>query len=84
MNFSNNISGPEAIKVVGWETLETWRAKFKAKTMYKVLNNLASSLLAELFEHKRNITKHYLRGSSTSLQLPQSKTEKQKKSLRQS
>jgi hypothetical protein len=23
MNFSNNISGPEAIKAVGWETLET-------------------------------------------------------------
>jgi hypothetical protein len=49
------------------------------KTMYKVLNNLAPSSLAELFEHKRNITKHALRSSSTSLQLPQPKTEKLKK-----
>ena len=35
MNFSNDISGPEAIKALGWENLETRRAKFKAKTMYK-------------------------------------------------
>ena len=70
MNFNNYISGPEAIKALGWETLETRRAKFKAKTMYKVLNNLALSSLAELFEHKRNITKYDLRVSSTSLQLP--------------
>jgi hypothetical protein len=47
--------------------------------MYKVLNNLAPSSLAKLFEHKTNITKHDLRGSSTSLQLPQPKTEKLKK-----
>ncbi len=81
MNFSNDISGPEAIKALGWESLETRRAKSKAKTMYKVLNNLAPSSLAELFEHKRNITKYDLRGSSTSLQLPQPKTEKLKKSF---
>ena len=81
MNFSNDISGPEAIKALGWESLETRRAKSKAKTMYKVLNNLAQSSLAELFEHKRNITKYDLRGSSTSLQLPQPKTEKLKKSF---
>ena len=82
MNFSNDISGPEAIKALGWESLETRRAKCKAKTMYKVLNNLAPSSLAELFEHKRNIiTKYDLRGSSTSLQLLQPKTEKLKKSL---
>ncbi len=81
MNFSNDISGPEAIKALGWESLETRRAKSKAKTMYKVLNNLALSSLAELFEHKRNITKYDLRGSSTSLQLPQPKTEKLKKSF---
>ena len=81
MNFGNDISGPEAIKAVGWETLETRRAKSKAKTMYKVLNNLAPSSLAELFEQKRNITQYDLRGSSTSLQLPQPKTEKLKKSF---
>ena len=49
--------------------------------MYKVLNNLAPSSLAELFEQKRNITQYDLRGSSTSLQLPQPKTEKLKKSF---
>ena len=81
MNFGNDISGPEAIKALGWETLETRRAKSKAKTMYKVLNNLAPSSLAELFEQKRNITQYDLRGSSTSLQLPQPKTEKLKKSF---
>ena len=27
MNFSNDISGPEAIKALGWESLETRRAK---------------------------------------------------------
>ena len=37
--------------------------------------------LAELFERKRNITKYDLRGSSTSLQLSQPKTEKLKKSF---
>ena len=81
MNFGNDISGPEAIKALGWETLETRRVKSKAKTMYKVLNNLAPSSLAELFEQKRNITQYDLRGSSTSLQLPQPKTEKLKKSF---
>ena len=44
-----------------------------------MLNNLAPSSLAELFEQKRNIIQYDLRGSSTSLQLPQSKTEKLKK-----
>ena len=33
MKFSNDIPGPEAIKVLGWEKLETRRAKSKAKTM---------------------------------------------------
>ena len=47
--------------------------------MYKVLNKLASSPLEKLFEHKRNITQYNLRGSSSSLQLPQPKTEKLKK-----
>ena len=81
MNFSYDVSGPKAIKALGWETLETRRAKFKAKTMYKVLNNLAPSSLAELFGHRSNITRYDLRGSSTSLQLPQPKPEKLKKSF---
>ena len=81
MKFSNDIPGPEAIKVLGWEKLETRRAKSKAKTMYKVLNKAAPSLLVKLFKHKKEITQYDLRGSSTSLQLPQPKTEKLKKSF---
>ena len=50
--------------------------------MYKVLNDLAPSLLATLFVRKlRNITEYDLRGSSTSLQLPLPKTENLKKSF---
>ena len=49
--------------------------------MYKVLNKLAPSPRGKLFEHKRNITQYNLRESSTSLQLPQPKTEKLKKSF---
>ena len=81
MNFSNDIPGPEALNALGWENLVTRRAKTNAKTMYKVLNKLAPSPLEKLFEHKRNITQYDLRGSSTSLQLPQPKTEKLKKSF---
>ena len=81
MKFSNDIPGPEAIKVLGWEKLETRRAKSKAKTMYKVLNKAAPSSLVKLFKHKKEIIQYDLRGSSTSLQLPQPKTEKLKKSF---
>ena len=78
MNFSNDIPGPEALNALGWENLATRRAKTKAKTMYKVLNKLAPSPLGK---KKRNITQYNLRGSSTSLQLPQPKTKKLKKSF---
>ena len=49
--------------------------------MYKVLNGLAPSSLADLFVPKSNITEYDLRGSNTSLQLPHPKTEKLKKSF---
>ena len=64
MNMGYNIPGMEAINALGWETLETRRAKSKVKQMYKVLNGLAPSSLAALFVHKRNITEDDLRGSS--------------------
>ena len=41
MNFSNDIPGPEVLNALRWENLVTRRAKTKAKTMYKVLNELA-------------------------------------------
>ena len=37
MNFSNDIPGPEAIKALGWEKLETRRTKSKTETVYKTL-----------------------------------------------
>ena len=81
MNSRNDISGPEAIKALEWDKLETRRAKSKAKTMYKVLINLAPSSLVKLFKYKKEFTQYDLRGSSTSLQLPLPKTEKLKKSF---
>jgi hypothetical protein len=62
-------------EVLGWEPLESRRAKSKVKQIHKVVNDLAPSSLATLFAHKRNITECDLRGSSTSLQLPLQKTE---------
>ncbi len=60
MNMGYNTPGMEAINALGWETLETRRAKSKVKQMYKVLNGLAPSSLAALFVHKI----YGLRGSS--------------------
>ena len=63
MNLRYNTPGIEAINALGlgWEPLETRRAKSKVKQMYKVLNDLAPSSLATLFVHKRNITEYDLR-----------------------
>ena len=81
MNMGYNTPGMETINALGWETLETRRAKSRVKQMYKVLNGLAPSSLAALFVHKRNMTEYDLRGSSTSLQLLLPKNENLKKSF---
>jgi hypothetical protein len=51
MNLRYNTPGIEAINAlaIGWEPIETRRAKSKVKQMYKVLNDLAPSSLAALF-----------------------------------
>ena len=67
--------------MLGWEPLETRRAKTKAVHMCRVLNGLAPSSLANLFVPKSDITEYDLRGSHTSLQPPHPKTEKLKKSF---
>ena len=72
---SNDIPGSEALDMPGWEPLQTRRAKTKAVHMYKVLNGLAPSSLADLFVPQSDITEYDLRGSHTSLQLPHTKTE---------
>ena len=41
MNLRYNTPGIEAINALGWQPLETRRAKSKVKQMYKVLNDLA-------------------------------------------
>ncbi len=76
-----NTPGMGAINALGWETLETRRAKSKVKQNVQSPKCLAPSSLAALFVHKRNIKEYDLRGSSTSLQLPLPKTENLKKSF---
>ena len=49
LGMSNDIPGSEALDMLGWEPLETRRAKTKALHMYKVLNGFAPSSLADLF-----------------------------------
>jgi len=49
MNLSNNTPTIEALNALGWETLETQRAKSKAQQMYKVSNGLAPNCFADLF-----------------------------------
>ena len=60
----------EALKALGWETLEIQRTKAKAPVC-----------LTDLFTRKQDVTNYSLRGSSTSLQLPLPKTESGKKSF---
>ena len=49
--------------------------------MFKVLNDLAPNAIVNLFMRKSDVTDHELRGSSTSLQMPLSRTENMKKSF---
>ena len=75
MNLSNDTPVIEALNALRWETLETQRAKSKAKQIYKVINGLAPNCLADIFSSKKRTTHYNLRGASTSLQLPLPKTE---------
>ena len=81
MGMTNDTPGLEAITALGWETLESQRAKSKAVQMYKVLNDLAPNALVNLFMRKSDVTDYELRGSSTSLQIPFPRTENIKKSF---
>jgi hypothetical protein len=82
MNLKYNTPGIETINAIGWESLETRRAKSNVKQIdYKVLSDLTPSSLATLFVHKRNITEYDLRSFSSSLQLLLLKTENLKKSF---
>ena len=54
MNLSNDTHAIEALNALGWENLETQRAKSKAKQMYKVINDLPPNCLAYLFSSEKN------------------------------
>ena len=55
MGMKNDTPALEAITALGWETLESYRAKSKALQMYKVLNDLAPNALVDLFMRKSDI-----------------------------
>ena len=57
------------------------RRKAKAKLMYKVLNKMAPEPLTKLFTYKNEITNHKLRNISTSLCVPQPRTNNMKNSF---
>ena len=79
--MSNETPHQEALKALGWETLEIQRTKAKAKYMFRVVNGMAPACLADLFTRKQDVANYSLRGSSTSLQLPLPKIESAKKKL---
>lgn len=80
-HMSNETPHQEALKALGWETLEIQRTKAKAKYMFRIVNGMAQACLTDLFTRKQDVTNYSLRGSSTSLQLPLPKTESGKKSF---
>ena len=79
-HMSNETPNQEALKALGWETLEIQRTA-KAKYVFRVVNGMAPACLADLFTRKQNVTNYSLRGSSASLQLPLPKTESAKKAF---
>ena len=61
MNLFNDTPATEALGLLGWENLETQRAKPKAKQMCKIVNGLAPYCLTDLFINKNDISHHKLR-----------------------
>ena len=81
MSMSNDIDQSTALQTLGWEPLYIMRRKTKAKLMYKVLNKMAPEPLTKLFTYKNEITNHKLRNISTSLCVPQPRTNSMKNSF---
>ena len=80
-NMSNDVDHTIALQALGWEPLKLMRKKAKAKLMYKILNKTAPETLTNLFTHKTEITNYKLRGISSSLSLPQPRTNYMKNSF---
>ena len=66
---------------LGWELSEKRRVKMKARIMYKTVNKLAPSRLCDLFQNVNKINDNNLRGSSTRVYIPMTKTEFLKQSF---
>ena len=81
MNMSNDIDSSIALSALGWEPLNLIRKRAKAKLMYKTLNKMGPESLANLFTYKSEVTNHKLRGISSSLCLPQPRTNNMKNSF---
>ena len=81
MSMSNDTDQSTVLQALGWEPLNIMRRKAKAKLMYKVLNKMAPEPLTKLFKYKNEITNHKLRNISTSLSVPQPRTNNMKNSF---
>jgi hypothetical protein len=81
MNMSNDIDHSVALQALGWKPLKTERKKSKAKIMYKLLNKMGPKSLTNLFTYKSEVTNYKLRNISTSLCLPQPRTNNMKNSF---
>jgi hypothetical protein len=81
MNMSNDTDHSVALQALGWKTLKVERRKAKAKMMYKLLNNMGPQSLTNLFTYKSEMTSYNLRNVSSTLCLPQPRTNNLKKSF---
>ena len=81
LNMSNDIDHSVALQALGWKPLKTERKKSKAKIMYKLLNKMGPKSLSNLFTYKDEVTNYKLRNISSSLCLPQPRTNNMKKSF---
>ena len=81
MNMSNDTDHYVALQALGWKTLKVERRKAKAKMMYKLLNNMGPQSLTNLFTYKGEMTSYNLRNISSTLCLPQRRTNNLKKVL---
>ena len=81
MNMNNDTDHSVALQALGWKPLKTERKKGKAKIMYKLLNKMGPKSLTNLFTYKSEMTNYKLRNISSSLCLPQPRTNNMKKSF---
>ena len=79
MNMSNGTESTD--HALGWKPLQTKRKKNKAKFMYKLLNKMGPKSLTNLFTYKGEMTNYKLRNISSSLCLPQPRSNNMKKVL---